>query len=171
MKKLAVLSTAALIGLGSMAATTEADAGWRGHRHHRGGAVAAGVIGGLAAGALIGAAASNAYANPSAHYGYGYAPATYGYAVPAYSYDEDDYEPAPVVYRTRVVHYAPAHRTRVVRTHYAPAHRTHVVRTHYAPAYRTHVVRARYAPDYGYAPAASYWGGPSVSVGFGGGWW
>ncbi len=54
MKKLAVLSTAALIGLGSIAATTDAEAGWRGR--HRGGAVAAGVIGGLAAGALIGGA-------------------------------------------------------------------------------------------------------------------
>ena len=62
MKKLAVLSTAALL-LGSIAASTNADAGWRGGwgHHHGGGAVAAGLIGGLAAGALIGAA-SNAYA-------------------------------------------------------------------------------------------------------------
>ena len=81
MKKLAVLSTAALIGLGSMAAsTTDAEARWRGHRG--GGAVAAGIIGGLAAGALIGAA-TNAYAAPS----YGYAPSySYGYAPVAYDY-------------------------------------------------------------------------------------
>jgi hypothetical protein len=181
MKKLAVLSTAALMGLGSMAAsTTDAEARWRG-RHH-GGAVAAGLIGGLAAGALIGAA-TNAYAAPSYGYGYGYAPAySYGYA-PAYSYGyapasygyaqtayyDDDYVTAPV-YRTRVVrraHYAPVYRQRIVRAHYAPAYRMRAVRAHYAPAYGARVVR-------GYGPArahgytrASHWGGQRVSYGHG----
>jgi hypothetical protein len=155
MKKLAVLSTAALIGLGSIAAsTTEAEARWRGHR---GGAVAAGVIGGLAAGALIGAAASNAYAYPG--YDYGYAPVSYApaYYAPAAYYEE----PAPVVVRRKVVRhvaYAPVQRRRVVVYDDAPVYRTRVV--HRVPAY-----------SYGgYAPA--YWGGPSVSVGFGTGhWW
>ena len=149
MKKLAVLSTAALIGLGSIAAsTTQAEAQWRGWRggwhhhqhHHRGGAVAAGLIGGLAAGALIGAAASSAYAAPSYYPAYGYAPVAYYH------------EPAPVVVRRRVVR----------RVHYAPVYRTRIV--HRVPAY-----------SYGYAPAyyPAYWGGPSVSVGFGFGrtWW
>ncbi len=156
MKKLAVLSTAALIGLGSIAASTDAEARWRGgwgHRHHGGGAVAAGVIGGLAAGALIGAAASNAYAYPA--YDYGYAPVAYGHPVRAYSYAPAYYEPAPV------------YRTTVVRRVHAPVYRERVVRVRHAPVYRTRVVHS-----YGYAPV-SYWGGPSVSVGFGSGgyWW
>lgn len=105
MKKLAILSAAALIGLGAVA-STQAEAAPR-----RGAAVAAGVIGGLAAGALIGAAASNAYASPYyGGYGYGGYPA-YGYA-PAYSYGyAPAYQPVYVapqrVYRTR----------RVVRTY------------------------------------------------------
>jgi hypothetical protein len=157
MKKLAILSTAALIGVGSIAAsTTDAEARWRGHRGG-GGAVAAGVIGGLAAGALIGAAASNAYAYPSYGYGYGYAPA-YGYAPVAYG--------APV----RAYSYEPAY-----GYDYAPAYRTRVVRARYAPVYRQRLARS-YGPDYGYAPAyysGGYYGGPRVSVGFGSGgyWW
>jgi hypothetical protein len=155
MKKLAVLSTAALIGLGSIAAsTTQAEAQWRGwrggwhhhHHHHRGGAVAAGLIGGLAAGALIGAAASSAYAYPA------YAPVYYD-------------EPAPVVVRRRVVR----------RVAYAPVRRRVVVYDD-APVYRTRVVHRVPAYSWGYAPAyypATYWGGPTVSVGFGYGrtWW
>jgi hypothetical protein len=70
--------------------------------------------------------------------------------------------------------YAPAYRTRVVRTRYAPVYRERVVRAHYAPAYRQRLARS-YGPDYGYAPAyygGGYYGGPSVSVGFGsGGYW
>ena len=121
MKRLAVLSAAALICTGALA-TTDAQAGQRG----RGAAIAAGVVGGLAAGALIGAAASNAYAAPA--YSYGYAP--------AYDYD---YAPAPVYYRAaparRVVYdydydYVPAYRTRRVH-YYAPAYSG---RTYYAPA-------------------------------------
>jgi hypothetical protein len=104
MKKLAILSAAALIGLGAVA-STQAEAAPR-----RGAAVAAGVIGGLAAGALIGAAASNAYASPY-YGGYGYGYPAYGYA-PAYSYGyAPAYQPVYVapqrVYRTR----------RVVRTY------------------------------------------------------
>lgn len=174
MKKLAVLSTTALIGFGSIAAsTTDAEARWRGHRG--GGAVAAGVIGGLAAGALIGAAASNAYAYPSygygyeqvPAYGYGYAPVGYRGAVRAYSY-----EPA------YGYDYAPAYRTRVVRARYAPVYRERVVRSYgYAPRQR---LARSYGPEHhGYAPAyygggygGGYYGGPRVSVGFGsGGYW
>ena len=58
MKKLAVLSAAALIGVGPLTSTPS-------EARDRGGAIAAGVVGGLAAGALIGVA-SNAYAAP--HY-------------------------------------------------------------------------------------------------------
>jgi hypothetical protein len=157
MKKLAILSTVALIGFGSVAAT-EAEA----QNRRRGGAIAAGVIGGLAAGALIGAA-SNAYAAPA--YSYGYSP--YGYA-PAYGYG---YAPA-----TRVVQsygYAPAYQevyvprrtvrsTRVVRRA-APGYRTtRVVQSYAAPAYRTTRVVRSYDPY-----ASSYYGGPGVSVGVG----
>jgi hypothetical protein len=147
MKRFAILSAAALIGLGAVA-STGAEAGHR--RGHGGGAIAAGVIGGLAAGALLGAAASNAYAAPA--YGYGYAPAYgYGYApttrvVQSYGYAPEVYEEAYVPRR--------AYRT------------TRVVRRYEAPAYRmTRVVRS---DDSGYAPAG-YWGGPGVNVGFGGG--
>ena len=147
MKKLAILSAAALIGLGGIA-STGAEAGPR----RNGGAIAAGVIGGLAAGALLGAATSNAYAAPA--YGYGYAPAYgYGYApstrvVQSYGYAPEVYEEAYVprrAYRT----------TRVVRSYEAPAYRT------------TRVVRGY---DSGYAPTG-YWGGPGVSVGVGTGYY
>ena len=152
MKRIAILSAAALIGVGSLAAT-DAEARYR--RHH-GGAVAAGVLGGLAASALIGAAASNAYAAPAYGYGYGhgyayggYAPeVSYGYAAPTY---DDGY--APVDYG-----YAPApvyHTTRVVRRAYAPVaydyaprrvyRAPRVVRGYdYAPARRSGVVRYGY---------------------------
>jgi hypothetical protein len=161
MKKLAILSTVVLIGLGSVA-TTEAEA----QNRRRGGAIAAGVIGGLAAGALIGAA-SNAYAAPAYGYGYGSSPYGYGYA-PAYGYG---YAPA-----TRVVQsygYAPAYQevyvprrtvrsTRVVRRA-APGYRTtRVVQSYAAPAYRTTRVVRSYDPY-----ASSYYGGPGVSVGVG----
>ena len=82
MKRIALLSAAALIGAGSLAST---------HAEARGGgALAAGLIGGLAAGALIGAA-TQAHAAPAYGYGYGYA--------------DEGYAPAPVVVRR-----APAYR-------------------------------------------------------------
>jgi hypothetical protein len=125
MNKLAVLSAAALIGLGAVASTsTTAEA------RYRGGAIAAGVIGGLAAGALIGAAASSAYAAPYGYYGYGYAPAygyapgyayapayTYGYAAPVVSvgFGPAYYGYRPVYRTTRVVYRGPGRTTRVIR--------------------------------------------------------
>lgn len=94
MKKLAVLSAAAMLAAGTLA-STGAEARWRGG----GGAVAAGVVGGLAAGALLGAATSG--------YGYGYGPA-YGYGYGGYDggyrgvgYYDDGYYAAR--YRTRRV--------------------------------------------------------------------
>jgi hypothetical protein len=100
MTRIALLSAAALIGVGTLASS---DAEARG-----GGAIAAGLIGGLAAGALIGAA-TQAHAAPA--YGYGYA--DYGYApapVPvrptpvyrAYEYDEPAYATRRVVTYERV---------------------------------------------------------------------
>jgi hypothetical protein len=103
MKKLAVLSAAALIGLGSIA-STGAEAGDR----RNGGAVVAAGIAGLAAGAMLGAAASNAAAAPA--YGHAYAPTAYHTTrvVRSYEYDPEIYEevyvPPPVYRRTRVVH-------------------------------------------------------------------
>jgi hypothetical protein len=90
MNKFAVLSAAAVLGVGALA-STGAEARWRGGG---GGAVAAGVIGGLAAGAALGAATSD-----------------YGYARPAYGYDDgyrsvgyyDDGYAAVPAYRTRRV--------------------------------------------------------------------
>ena len=80
MKRIALLSAAALIGAGTLAST---------HAEARGGgALAAGLIGGLAAGALIGAA-TQAHAAPAYGYGYG----------------DEGYAPAPVVVRR-----APAYR-------------------------------------------------------------
>jgi hypothetical protein len=67
MTRIALLSTAVLVGTATLV-STQAEA--RG-----GGAIAAGIIGGLAAGALIGAA-TQAHAAPGYGYGYGgYAPA------------------------------------------------------------------------------------------------
>lgn len=101
MKTLAVLSAAALIGMGAL---TSSAAEARG-----GGAVAAGLIGGLAAGALLGAAISDAQAAP----GYGYtapyrddAPVAHRYIV-----EEPAYETRRVVSYDRVpVGYGPAPR-------------------------------------------------------------
>lgn len=103
MKKLAVLSTAALVGLGSVV-STGAEAG---DRRHAGAAVAAGIVG-VAAGAMLGAAASNASA---------YAPGPYRTTrvLRSYEYDpeihEEVYVAPPAYRRTRVVHtyetYAP----------------------------------------------------------------
>jgi hypothetical protein len=137
MKKLAVLASVALIGVGSFA-STQAEARSRNTAR----AVVAGVVGGLAAGALIGAAA-NAYAAPSYGYGPGYAP--------SYSYGPTYYAPAPR-YRT----------TRVVRTYeYAPE-----VYEEYVPAraYRTTRVVRTYET---YSPAPYSWGGSSVGVSVG----
>ncbi len=117
MKKLAVLSAAALVGLGAIA-STQAEA------RPRGGAIAAGIIGGVAAGALIGAATSSAYAAPYGYYGYapaygyGYAPAyTYGYAAPVVSvgFGPAYYGYRPVYRTTRVVYRGPGRTTRVIR--------------------------------------------------------
>jgi hypothetical protein len=80
MKKLAVLSAVALIGLGTLA-SSEAEARSR-NRNVAGAAIAAGVVG-LAVGGLL---ASQAQAAPS-----------YGY--PAYSEPDYGYDPAPVRYR------------------------------------------------------------------------
>ena len=122
MKKLAILSSVALIGFGSLAAATDAEARTRRSTAR---AVGAGMVGGLAAGALIGAA-TNAYATPAYTYGGGYYPG-YGYGT--------TYAPATTYRTTRVVssydnpyayeEYVPRRRyrtTRVVRsTSYVPA--------------------------------------------------
>ena len=105
MKKLSVLSLAALIGLGALTSTPV-------EARDRGGAVAAGVIGGLAAGALIGAAASSAHAAPvyshsyPVHgYGYGYRPAYYARSyhrpVVVRQIVEDDVEECRVILKRR----------------------------------------------------------------------
>ncbi|KST61586.1 hypothetical protein AO398_02750 [Methylobacterium sp. GXS13] len=97
MRRIAVLSAAALIGAGTLASTAAEARG--------GGAIGAGIIGGLAAGALIGAAAQAA---PG----------------PAYSYGSpyDGYGPTPVVVRPRPVYRAyeevePVYATRRVVTY------------------------------------------------------
>ena len=88
MRKLAILSAAALVGLGFMAATTDAEAFSRRNT----GAVVAARVASLAVGGLIGAAASNAYAAPAYGYpNYGYAPVTAIRVVRTY----DDYESMP----------------------------------------------------------------------------
>ena len=78
-KTFTALAAAAVIGVAALSVPTQADArGW-----HRGGGVAAGVIGGLAAGAIIGsAAAGGGYYGPG--YGYYGGPYYYGAAYPAY---------------------------------------------------------------------------------------
>ncbi|MGU3541493.1 hypothetical protein [Methylobacterium sp. A52T] len=99
MTRIALLSAAALIGVGTLASTAAEARG--------GGAIAAGIIGGLAAGALIGAA-TQAHAAPGYGYGYGYA--DYGYApapvvvrpAPVYRVYEED---APVYATRRTVTY------------------------------------------------------------------
>ena len=97
MKRIAVLSAAALIGAGTLASKTAEARG--------GGAVVAGIIGGLAAGALIGAAAQAAP-------GYGH----------AYGIQDDGYAPIPVVVRPRPAYRAydavePVYATRRVVTY------------------------------------------------------
>ena len=88
-KTLTAVAAAAIVAAATILAPTSADARWRGHR---GGAVAAGVIGGLAAGALF-AGAYGPYG-----YGYGYGPYYGGYYAPAYY----DYGPGCVIRRERV---------------------------------------------------------------------
>ena len=78
MRKLAVLTAVALVGLGSMIATTDAEAR---SRRNTSAVVAAGVAG-IAVGGLIGATTSNAYAAPA-----------YGYSYPAYAYPSSGYAP------------------------------------------------------------------------------
>jgi hypothetical protein len=136
MKKMLVLTSAAILGLSTLAAP---DAEARSRRSNAG-AVAAGVIGGLAAGALI-AGATGAYAAP----GYAYGTPAYGYGGPAYAYDAPayDYEYAPpVAYRS----------TRVVRQYdYAPEYDSYA-----EPPPTGRVVRGARdgAPrSYGYGPA------------------
>ena len=88
MKKfLAVLTVAALAGVGTLATATNADA--QHYRHRGGGPGIAPLIGGLAAGAIIGGAIASsrpAYAYPPGYYAPGYAPG-YGPA-PVEYYDE-----------------------------------------------------------------------------------
>ncbi|WP_267355358.1 MULTISPECIES: hypothetical protein [unclassified Methylobacterium] len=98
MKRFALLSAAALIGVGTLASSAAEARG--------GGAIAAGIIGGLAAGALIGAA-TQAHAAPAygydGGYGYGYAPAPVVVRpAPAYRVYEED---APVYATRRTVTY------------------------------------------------------------------
>ncbi|WP_201836061.1 hypothetical protein [Microvirga zambiensis] len=101
MRKLAVLSAVALVGFGSLAASTDSEAR---SRRNTGAVVAAGVAG-LAVGGLIGAAASNAYATPAYGYpSYGYAPVTTTRVVR--TYDDYDYAPPPVYRTRRVVRYS-----------------------------------------------------------------
>ncbi|GLS59609.1 hypothetical protein [Methylobacterium haplocladii] len=106
MKTIAVLSAAAVLGVGALT-STGAEARWRGG----GGAVAACVVGGLAVLALLGAATSG--------YGYGYG--GYGYARPAYGYDgyDDGYAGGYRSVGYDDGYYAPRYRTRrVVRETY-----------------------------------------------------
>ncbi|GLS43722.1 hypothetical protein [Methylobacterium brachythecii] len=103
MKTVAVLSAAALIGVGVLASSAAEARG--------GGALAAGIIGGLAAGALLGAAVSDAHAGPD--YGYarpgpadGFGPAPVAFYRPApivrgYAYEEPAYQSFPVEYGYR----------------------------------------------------------------------
>jgi hypothetical protein len=105
MKKLAVLSAAALIGLASIA-STGAEAG---DRRNGGALVAAGIVG-LAAGAMLGAAASNAAAAPP--YRPAYAPSPYRTTHVVRSYEDD-----PEVYEEVYVTPRPYRTTRVVRTY------------------------------------------------------
>ena len=72
---LIALAAAATVAAATVMQPAPAEAG------HRGGAVAAGVIGGLAAGARLG----SAIARPG-YYGYGYGPGPYYAAGPAYGY-------------------------------------------------------------------------------------
>ncbi|EIM26893.1 hypothetical protein [Microvirga lotononidis] len=108
MRKLAVLSAVALVGFGSLADTTDAEAR---SRRNTGTVVAAGVAG-LAVGGLVGAAASNAYAAPAYGYSYpAYGSPSYGYAPVTTTrvvrtYDDYDYPPHSVYRTTRVVRYS-----------------------------------------------------------------
>lgn len=63
-KTLTATLAALTIGATVLASSSPASAGYWRHRHHHGGAVAAGVIGGLALGALAASAARPAYAAP-----------------------------------------------------------------------------------------------------------
>jgi hypothetical protein len=152
MKKLAVLTTVALISLGA-AAAPQAQA-----RDGRNAAIAAGVIGGLAAGALLGAAVSDASAAPASVYGY--APVTEGYAVvPAPAYETTRVVRRYDVPDTYVEEYAPRRvyrTTRVVRTYDSP-----VAYGDDCPPERAYTT-TRVVRSYGYAPAREEysWGGP-----------
>ena len=105
MRKIGIIATAAAMAIGSVAATTGAEArpygyhgGYGGYGHYRGrrgigtGAAIGLGIAGLAAGAIAAGAARDSYYGggygyaPS--YGYGYAPVYggYGYAAPGYGY-------------------------------------------------------------------------------------
>ncbi|MDP4002577.1 hypothetical protein [Methylobacterium sp. NEAU K] len=95
MKRIALLSAAALVGAGTLASSAAEARG--------GGAIAAGLIGGFAAGALLGAAAQ-------------------AHAAPAYGYADYGYAPAPVVVRPAPVYRAfeddgPVYATRRVVTY------------------------------------------------------
>nr|WP_249142256.1 hypothetical protein [Bradyrhizobium sp. AUGA SZCCT0160] len=111
MKKILALATAATIGIGSLAASSPAEARWRG------GGWGPGIAAGLIGAAVIGGIASSAYAYGPGYgyyggypgYGYGYAPVSYGYAPGYYGGYATSYAP---------VYYGPRYR-RVVRPAYA----------------------------------------------------
>jgi len=119
MRKTAIaIAAAATIGVTSLAASTPAEAHWRGG--WGGGGWGPGIAGGLVAGALIGGLASSAYAYGP---GYGYYGAPYGY-----------YRGGYPVY----VGYAPAYRS---YAYYGPRYHR-VIR----PAYGYYGTRGFYGP-------------------------
>ncbi|GJE38432.1 hypothetical protein [Methylobacterium persicinum] len=100
MRKFAIIAAAATMAVGSIAATTGAEArpygfhgGYGGYGHHgyyggrrgigTGAAVGLGIAG-LAAGAIAAGAARDAYGYGAPAYGYGYAAPAYGYGAPGY---------------------------------------------------------------------------------------
>lgn len=140
-----MIKKAALV-LGTVATVALAAAQPAEARWRHGGGWGPGLIGGLAAGALIAGAASSAYA-----YGPGY-----GYYGPGYGY------------------YAP-------RRYYRPAYYGYYGPRYYRPAYSGYYAPRPYyggyrpwRGSYGYYGGGYYGGGPTISVGFGpgyyGGW-
>ena len=98
-KTLTALAVAATMALAIVAAPDTADARWRGHR---GGGVAAGIIGGLAAGAIIGSMANQGYYYGSGpYYGSPYYGSGYYYGPEPYAYEPPPVyvRPAPRYYR------------------------------------------------------------------------
>ena len=108
MKRIAILTTAALLAFSSLG-TTNADAQWRRYRSGGGGAVAAGLIGGLALGAIAASASRSYYGRSYGDYYGGYYP-NGGY-IPG-----GGYAPEAGYYESYPVYYAP--------TYYAPPYQT-----------------------------------------------